>query len=78
MAIITKTQIEINGKPVNDFIELVIHERMAAHHEFEVICRMDKLEAKHNTFLQDWEGRLKSLLNRIWICAKEVCFLEVL
>jgi len=53
MAIITKTQIEINGKPVNDFIELVIHERMAAHHEFEVICRMDKLEAKHNTFLQD-------------------------
>jgi uncharacterized protein involved in type VI secretion and phage assembly len=53
MAIVTKTQIEINGKTFHDFVELVIHERMAAHHEFEMICRMDKLESQDSMFLLD-------------------------
>ncbi len=53
MAIVTKTQIEINGQSFHDFVELVIHERMAAHHEFEMICRMDKLESQDSMFLLD-------------------------
>jgi len=53
MAIVTKTQIEINGKAFHDFVELVIHERMAAHHEFEMICRMDKLEQADSMFVID-------------------------
>ncbi|MBW1296415.1 type VI secretion system Vgr family protein [Aquimarina litoralis] len=44
MALQSNTQIFIGGKPIDSFKRLTLKQHIDAHHELELVCRMDVLE----------------------------------
>jgi type VI secretion system secreted protein VgrG len=53
MALASKVRIEIDGKELKNFLYLDIRQKILEHNEFEVVCRLDTLEAVDNFVLDD-------------------------